>query len=107
MSTQNIEHLIRARLTIDEQIDQLNAEREQINHAILDALPEGGQVGETKVTVTTPRRLDTRALAAAYPVAGHPALYKATLDTKAVRKHIAEVVLDGFMVDGKPSVRLS
>lgn len=105
--SRNIEALIDERLSIDEQMELLNQRREEVNAAIAGLLPEGGQVGETKVAVTRARRLDTRALTKAYPVAKNPELYRPTLDTKAVRRHVAEVDLDGYMITGKTSVRLS
>lgn len=47
-----------------------------------------------QVIVTQPGRLDTKALERDYPVATFPALYRAGLDTKAVRDQIAPAVLD-------------
>ncbi|WP_263121150.1 hypothetical protein [Cellulomonas sp. RIT-PI-Y] len=50
------------------------------------------------------RRLNATRVAAAFPVVEHPELYKPTLDTAAVKAHIAPVALTEFQDEGTPTV---
>ncbi|MBC7308267.1 MAG: hypothetical protein H5T80_15355 [Dietzia sp.] len=84
---------------ITERIDTIKAR-------LLTILPPGThQAGPYRVQVKAgPRRLDTTALEAAYPVIEHPELYSPKPDTAKVKHHLAPAVLDGFYVEGRPQV---
>lgn len=99
-----LEQLVLERQKHKETIDALNQRVDTINAILADHLPAGGTVAGYTVTVTTPRRLDPRKIEAAFPVAQHPEFYKRAIDTTAVRKHIAEVELEQYMTEGKPTV---
>lgn len=90
-----------------EHADHIKARQDTIKQLLADLLPSGGAVGDYKVTVTRPRRLDAKAIEAAFPVTQYPHLYAPKPDTTAVRKHIAEVDLEPYMVEGAPVVKVS
>lgn len=80
--------------------------RDQIKSILRTLVPVGATqpAGPYKVIVTSPAKLDTAALAKAYPVATHHELYKPTLDTAAVRKHLAPIDLEQYSTHGTPVV---
>lgn len=83
---------------IDEEIALIDAQ-------ILDVADTGTTpAGPFKVIVTEPERLDTAALSAAFPVAQHPELYKAVLDTTAVKDRMSPVQLSVFRARGRKQV---
>lgn len=89
--------------TINEATDRRKHIAEQI---VALTGPGKHPVDGLTVSVTVPRRLDAKALAAAYPVTQNPILYKPTIDTAAVRKHIADAALDAFKTEGNPVVTI-
>lgn len=103
---------VRAKILADEytrladQADHIKQRQDQIKALLAELLPEGGHVGDYKVTVTRPRRLDPKAIEKAFPVTQRPELYRPAINTTAVRKHIAEVDLEQFMVEGAPVVKI-
>jgi hypothetical protein len=79
--------------------------RDEIKSILRTLVPVGTTpAGTYKVIVTDPAKLDTKALAEAYPVTSHHHLYKPTLDTAAVRKHVAPVDLEKYTTHGTPVV---
>lgn len=103
---------VRAKILADEytqladQATRIKDRQDQIKTILADLLPTGGDVGDYRVTVTRPRRLDPKAIEAAFPVTQRPELYRPAINTTAVRKHIAEVDLERFMVEGAPVVKV-
>lgn len=89
-----------------EQAEQIKNRQDEIKAILADLLPEGGPAGDYRVTVTRPRRLDAKALEAAFPVTQHPHLYKPAISTAAVRAHIAEVDLAQYQVEGRAQVSI-
>lgn len=90
-----------------EQADRIKQRQDQIKQLLAELLPTGGgHVGDYTVKVARPHRINPSAVENAFPVATHPWLYKPTIDTAAVRKHIAEVDLTPYMTEGKPVVTI-
>lgn len=102
--TIDLEQLVLEHTKLTDDIAALTERRDTIKHLLAKHLPDGGNIAGHVVQVTRPRRLDPKALEQAYPVAQHPELYRPALDTAAVKKHIAEVELDAFKIEGRPSV---
>lgn len=103
-----LEQLAMHRAKIAEEIKNLEDIRKEHDEKIAQLAGEGTtNAGPYKVTVTRPRRLDAKAIEAAYPVAQHPTFYKRAVDTTAVKKAIAENDLEPFQTLGSPSVRIS
>ncbi|NEG90583.1 hypothetical protein [Bifidobacterium aerophilum] len=92
---------------IDSQIKELMEERDDLKSQILMSHPDPGsyEAGALTVTVKTgAKRLDPRKLEQAYPADKYPQLYKATLDTKAVRSQFAPAALEAYQTTGNPTV---
>lgn len=87
-----------------EQAEHIKHRQDEIKALLAELLPEGGPAGNHQVTVTRPRRIDPKAIEKAFPVHVRPELYVPRVDTAAVRKHIAEVDLDPFLTEGRPTV---
>ncbi|UOE45912.1 hypothetical protein [Agromyces larvae] len=98
------ERLLNERAVLREQADRISQRLTLIDDA-LRALGHGSHaVGPWKVQVQTNRRLDTAALASQFPAESNPHLYKAALDTEAIKQHLAPAVLDAYYRDGAPRV---
>jgi hypothetical protein len=88
--------------------DEKNAIDEEI--AAVDTqlralLPDGTTpAGPFKVIVTAPSRLDTKKLAEAFGPAQHPELYRAAIDTTAVKEHMSPAQLRLFQTAGARTV---
>lgn len=71
------------------------------------ALTSGDQFGRSIITIRPGNaRLNNTKLANAFPVTEHPELYKPTIDTKAVRAHIAKVDLVDYETRGDDIVTI-
>ncbi|QIK83010.1 hypothetical protein [Sanguibacter sp. HDW7] len=80
----------------------------EIKAILATRLPIGSlAVGDYKVIVKAgARRLSTSRLTAAFPVESYPALYKAALDTAAVKEQFAPAALAEYQDQGKPTVEV-
>lgn len=87
----------------DAALEQMNVIKEKL----VTELPDGGEIGDHKVTVTRAGRIDEKKFQASMPADQFPGLYKVVPDTTAVRKKIAPEKLEPFLTYGKPSVRIS
>lgn len=106
--TADLEQLAMHRAKIAEEIKNLDDIRKEYDEKIATLAGEGTTTaGAYKVTVTRPRRLDAKAIEAAYPVAQNPTFYKRAVDTTAVKKAIAENDLEQFTTQGSATVRVS
>lgn len=103
-----LEQLAMHRAKISEEIKNLDDIRKEYDEKITALAGEGTtKAGPYKVTVTVPKRLDAKAIEAAFPVAKHPEFYKRAVDTAAVKDHIAKVDLAAYQTAGSPTVRIS
>lgn len=96
---------------IKQQIDALAGEKAQIEGWLRDQFQPGQTIeaGDHQITISRPaRRLNTSAIASAYPVVSWPDLYTPTLNTAAVKKHLSEKTLEdeGFYTEGTPTVKV-
>ncbi|RSX53965.1 hypothetical protein D2E25_0271 [Bifidobacterium goeldii] len=92
---------------IDNQIKELQEERESIKQQILVSHPTPGTYEAGALTVTVKngaRRLDARKLEKAYPADKYPQLYKNALDTKMVRQQFAPAALEAYQTASSPTV---
>lgn len=87
---------VRARLKADK------AREAELTAEVRDLVPADGEYG--RLVVSTPHNLDADALAAAYPVTGHPYLYKLVVDPAKAKALLPEDVLERFRVTGTPRV---
>lgn len=103
-----LERLTMHRVKVAEEIRNLETIRKEYDEQIVALAGEGTTTaGPYKVTVTVPRRIDAKAIEAAFPVAQHPELYKRAVDTTAVKNHIAKIDLGQYQTEGSPTVRIS
>lgn len=69
------------------------------------ALPRGTHdLGGLAIMVSRNVRLNTKALAEAYPQAENPELYATKIDTAAVREHLDPDMVEDFASEGEPKV---
>ncbi|MFP7697139.1 hypothetical protein [Trueperella sp. LYQ143] len=87
-------------LHLTDMANTINNEITEHKNTLAALLPAGGKVGDVKITVTHPRRLDTTKIAKDYPVTSYPYLYKPQISTSDVRKHLSPADLDTYL---KPS----
>lgn len=107
--TAELEQLIQHRQKLKTEIDHLDETRKEYDAKILDLLEDidKTQIGHYKLSVTRTKRLNTKSLEQAYPVAQNPGLYTAQLDTSAVRKQLTEQELEAHQTIGAPFLRVS
>lgn len=98
------EQLIERRLALKADLEYIQAGIDEIDDHFRERGVGTHAAGRWSVQVRSSRRLDARAVEAAYPVAQHPELYKPAIDTTALKDHIAPVDLDQFYVDNRPSI---
>ena len=108
----DLEHAIVELIAVRAGIEQLTTRRGELEDLIRALVPAGTRqtVGDHTITVSTPvRRLNTRALAADNPATARPELYKASLDTTAVRRFFSDADLEagGYYTTSTPTVKLS
>lgn len=92
-----IEEYVALKADTDAGTKRLKELREQI----LTHLPDGGPVGNHKVTVSRPRTVDWKKVEASFPAEAYPQIWKA-LDRDAVKQFVAPAVLEDFMVESSP-----
>jgi hypothetical protein len=89
------------RNSIDERLDTLKAELRKLE-------PGTHEIAGIKVSIVPNRRIDPKLVAAKYPIAAHPLLYKAAPDVAALRKHLSPIAVDDLMTEvGLPKVSVS
>lgn len=89
------------------QIEQLTEQQKAIKQVLTENLKEGETLEHDGIkTAWTRPRVNNRLLEQAFPQADYPQLYKPTIDSKAVAKHVAPDVLDQYR-DGQPTLRIS
>ena len=106
-----IENAASRLVDIKQRIDALTSEKAEIEGWLRDQFQAGQTIeaGDHQITISRPaRRLNTTALANAYPVVSWPDLYTPTLSKAAVKKHLSEKTLEdgGFYTEGAPTVRV-
>lgn len=87
---------------VRERIKALREREAELTAQIRDTVPGDGTYGP--VQVTTPRTLDSDALAADYPAQGFPYLYTLKVDPVKAKAHLDDAQLDAYRVDGTPRV---
>ena len=110
MNTENLESIITRYTEITEQIAALTEEKQGLTALLLSEIePETKlEIGDYRVSVgKITERLNTRRLTEALPVSEHPALYKATIDTAAVKKHVPYVNLKALGVYDTSTPRIT
>lgn len=101
MNTENLETIVARYAELTHQIAALTEEKQGITALLLSEIePETKlEIGTFKVSVgKVVERLNTRRLTEALPVSERPELYKATIDTAAVKKHVPYVNLKALGV---------
>jgi hypothetical protein len=101
----NWDELTQERAALAATVAQLQERIGQIDDLYREHLDFGvHQFGGLKVSVQHNRRLDTKAVQAAYPVAQRPELYRPAIDTTELKRHVAAVELEGFYNESAPRV---
>jgi hypothetical protein len=100
-----LEQLLAEDAKLAETIDHAENRRKTIRAILAKKLPDGTTpLGDRKVIITAPSRLDSAALGRAYPVTMYPHLYEPKLSTSAVRDNIAPVELDKYTKTGSRQI---
>lgn len=100
-----LEQLLAEDAKLAETADRIAGRRTEIRSLLGAKLPDGTTtLGDAKVVITVPHRLDSAAIERAYPVAAYPHLYKPALDAKAVRDNIAPADLAALTKAGQRQV---
>lgn len=107
----NLEQAAQRILTISEQIEALTEEKGALTAAVLTQVEPGTKrdAGDYTISVGKPvQRLSATRIMLTYPVTEHPHLYKAAIDTAAVKKHLAPAVLaaEGLYDESTPRVTI-
>lgn len=103
-TTLTVQDLVSRRVDIDEQIDRLSGEKQQINARLAELGLGKHDAGDWTVSVSVSKRLDTAAIEQRFPVTQYPHLYKAAVDTAAIRENFSPIELEKFEISSKPSV---
>lgn len=104
---QSTEDLVGERASLKADAEHIADRIAQIDAQLVERLPVGTHdIDGTKVQVREYSRLDTDWVAAEYPQADYPQLYKTTtgVDLAAVKKQFAPAVLEEHQVRGAKSV---
>lgn len=102
-----LEQLVLEDTKLAEDEERIKARRATIRSVLARHLDGGTtDLADHKVIVSTPARLDSTAITAAFPVAQHPELYKPALDTTAVRHHLSPAVLEQYTRSGSTTVTI-
>lgn len=91
-------------------LEKIKAQIDDAKAELADTLDAGQHdLGPVKVTVTVPKRLDTKAAAQEWTLEDHPEMWVCPdpkIDTKALAKHVAPVDLEPFKKAGAPIVKV-
>lgn len=101
----NLDILLDQYAALDHHISMLTSQKDALKAAITEQLPKQGYIANGVKAAWARGRVNNKAIEKNYPAATHPELYKQTLDTTAVKKHIPEVELDEYR--SEPSVRIT
>ncbi|MBD5787133.1 hypothetical protein IF650_13175 [Cellulosimicrobium terreum] len=102
-----LEQLVLEDTKLAEDEERIKARRATIRAVLAKNLDPGTtDLADHKVIVSTPARLDSKALGDAFPVGRHPELYKPALDTTAVRHHLSPAVLEEYTRAGSTTVTI-
>lgn len=97
------EELVARRVHINEQIDRLTQEKQQIDEKLREEHDLGKhEVGDWTLTVRANRRLNAQRFEQRFPVAQYPHLYRAAVDSAALKDNFAPVDLEQFYDVGAP-----
>ena len=103
--TLELEQLVLEDLKLRESEEAIKERRATIKAELAKHLSDGTHdLAGSKVIVSHPRRIDAKAAAAALPFTDRPELYKATLDTALLKRHLSPVDLEAFQVEGNVTV---
>ena len=108
--TTALEQLVLEDIKLADAEAHIKERRTQIRAVLATRLPGDGthHLAGRKVIVSTPGRLDAKAIERDYPIAKFPHLYAAAVDTKAVRANLPPaVVADQYTTPGARQVRIS
>jgi hypothetical protein len=101
----NWDELTQERAALAATVAQLQERITQIDDLYREHLEFGvHEFGGLKVSVQHNRRLDTKKVTAAYPVAQRPELYRPAIDTTELKRHIAAIELEAFYNESTPRV---
>lgn len=105
MTTQNLEALMDEYQDLKDETARAKTRMDEIKALLGEHLPEGGRVGDHKVSVVR-GRVSWPRVAKAYPMNDFPQLYKQeiSIDTKKAELLIAPAQLDEYR--GAPSVSI-
>lgn len=107
-STARLEQLVNERATLTGQRDTIVERIAELDAIIAGQLDKGThQVGDHKVTVTIPERVDPKKIEAAFPVIERPEFYKPALNLDAVKENLSPAALAEFKTAGRPQIRVS
>ena len=97
--------LMNAYQTLKAQADTIKEQMDQIKTQLAEALPEGGTIGDHKVSIVR-GRVSWPKIAKAYPADDFPQIYRQeiVLDQKKAEQLIAPAQLDEYR--GTPSVSI-
>lgn len=105
MSTNiNIEQLVNTLLTLQTQEKQISEQINTIKLLISEQLPNGGTVGNHKITVTHPQRIDWTKIVKAYPPEKYAHLYELKPSTVRFKEALAPATLNQYKTTGKQTV---
>lgn len=98
--------LMDAYQTLKAQADTIKEQMDQIKAKLAEALPEGGTVGDHKVSIVR-GRVSWPRIAKAYPEGDFPQLYRqeVVLDQKKAEQLIAPAQLDQYRGQASVSIR--
>lgn len=91
-------------LALKTEIDTRNSRLKELRDQILTTLPDGGTVGDHKVTVSRPKSVDWAKVEASFPADVYPQIYGQALDRDAVKNFVAPAVLNDYTTEGSPRV---
>lgn len=93
------------RAELKAQIETLDFEVKLIENRLRESFDYGSHpVGDYRVRIDHNRRMDTSAIESTHPVERFPHLYKAVINTAAVKDYFAPVDLEKFYVEGAPKL---
>lgn len=106
-SAKRLEQLVAERADLTGRRSDLDDRIKEIDSILTAQLDvETHEIGDYKVIVTQPRRLDSKALAEAFPVAKFPEYYAAAISTEAVKADISPNALAQFQTVGRKQIRI-
>lgn len=99
-----IEELAEEYATLAADIEPKQARMEELKKQFRVLERGTHDIGGLAITVSRNVRLNTKALAEAYPQAENPELYATKIDTAAVREHLDPDMVEDFISEGDAKV---